>query len=238
MAYSANRSKVTVVVAAKGWEHSCWLGSFYPEDLPEDWRLAYYANAYPAVLVPVPDPLYPQASAAVWANEVRASFRFFLEVVPRSPSADDHLYAAAAMAESLGSQLGGIVVDLAAVADNGRTLPIDGLVRLGRRFPLGLVGGGASLRDSLARRLPNAPSPVKVWMPLREGWVADARADLTIGILDCGRLGGLRQLRESIERFAASAEGAAEAYLFLHAASFEPHWLDDARTIVQMLGLD
>lgn len=39
-------------VGACNWQHSSWLGSFYPEDLPEEWRLSYYANEFHTVLVP------------------------------------------------------------------------------------------------------------------------------------------------------------------------------------------
>jgi hypothetical protein len=36
-------------IAAYGWDHAGWAGGYYPADLPEEWRLAYYANAFPAV---------------------------------------------------------------------------------------------------------------------------------------------------------------------------------------------
>jgi len=40
-------------VGACNWQHNAWSGSFYPEDLPEEWRLTYYANEFHTVLVPV-----------------------------------------------------------------------------------------------------------------------------------------------------------------------------------------
>lgn len=41
-----------VVVGARGWLHGRWMESFYPEDIPEDWRLGFYANEFNTLLVP------------------------------------------------------------------------------------------------------------------------------------------------------------------------------------------
>jgi len=41
-----------VVVGARGWLHERWLESFYPEDIPEEWRLGFYANEFNTLLVP------------------------------------------------------------------------------------------------------------------------------------------------------------------------------------------
>ncbi len=40
------------MVGAFGWNQAGWLESFYPEDMPEDWRLDYYSQFFKAVLVP------------------------------------------------------------------------------------------------------------------------------------------------------------------------------------------
>ena len=45
-----------LLIGAAGWENENWVGGFYPEDLPEDWRFGYYTNRLRSVLVP----------AAVW----------------------------------------------------------------------------------------------------------------------------------------------------------------------------
>jgi len=38
-----------LVVGARGWEHAQWLETYYPDDLPEDWQLDYYANEFGCV---------------------------------------------------------------------------------------------------------------------------------------------------------------------------------------------
>jgi hypothetical protein len=71
----------TLLLGARGWEHTSWDVDFYPEDLPEEWRLGYYANEFQAVMVPVlrwtesgPEEL------GQWREEVPQGFRFYFEV--------------------------------------------------------------------------------------------------------------------------------------------------------------
>jgi len=35
-----------------GWDFPAWEQGFYPDDIPDDWRLAYYANEFSAVVLP------------------------------------------------------------------------------------------------------------------------------------------------------------------------------------------
>jgi hypothetical protein len=91
-------------VAPLGWTELADAGSFYPADLPDDWRLTYYANAFSAVLVP--HDLWsvaPTAALAGWRDDVHAGFRFFLE------SADDPQDASAAVRAALGGTLEALV---------------------------------------------------------------------------------------------------------------------------------
>lgn len=40
-----------VVVGSKGWLHDEWMLSFYPEDIPKEWCLGFYANEFNTLLV-------------------------------------------------------------------------------------------------------------------------------------------------------------------------------------------
>lgn len=45
-----------ILTGSAGWKHSLWGNEvFYPEDLPTDWYLSFYANEFPIVLVPNKD---------------------------------------------------------------------------------------------------------------------------------------------------------------------------------------
>lgn len=71
-----------------GWEHANWNGGFYPDDLPEDWRLSFYNTQFRCVYLPYP--VWYQASDAVvasWLSETQEDFHFVLGL-PEKPSED------------------------------------------------------------------------------------------------------------------------------------------------------
>lgn len=69
-----------ILIGARGWDDA---GEFYPDNLPEDWRLSFYANNLRAVLVPAET--WKRADAAqarAWLEDTYEEFRFVLEVPP------------------------------------------------------------------------------------------------------------------------------------------------------------
>ena len=38
-------------IGTLGWQHSNWVGGFYPDDMPEEWQLDFFSNQYQALLV-------------------------------------------------------------------------------------------------------------------------------------------------------------------------------------------
>ncbi len=70
----------SIAVAAYGWQGAAWDG-FYPEDIPAEWRLDYYANEFFAVVVPWE--AWRQADDEElldWQEQVSDDFRFFWEL--------------------------------------------------------------------------------------------------------------------------------------------------------------
>lgn len=104
-----------VYLGAVDWRHADWLGSFYPEGLPEDWMLAYYNTQFRAVFIPFQTWCGQSAEdLARWVEDTQPAFRFVLEapgpgygVCPVSP-------------ELLGARLG-----LLAARDDPRLLWFD-----------------------------------------------------------------------------------------------------------------
>lgn len=69
-----------VPVGAMNWDRPDWRGSFYPEDLPEDWLLSYYNTQFQAVYLPAV--AWQAASAASWErwlDDTLEAFCFVLE---------------------------------------------------------------------------------------------------------------------------------------------------------------
>jgi hypothetical protein len=69
-----------VFLGVADWERPDWQAAFYPEELPEEWRIAYYANQFLCVWIgrEVWSRLAP-AEAERWLAETPDYFRFVLE---------------------------------------------------------------------------------------------------------------------------------------------------------------
>jgi hypothetical protein len=66
---------------ARDWDHAAWPGDFYPQDLPQEWRLTYYANEFQGVLVPAERwQAADEATLHEWVDDVHESFRFYIEL--------------------------------------------------------------------------------------------------------------------------------------------------------------
>ena len=96
---------VTIVCGSLGWDHPSLLQSFYPEDLPEDWRLTYYANEFSAVLLPRACWVgVSLEQLRVWRDDVSESFRFFFLIDGQCPDVQLDL-----LRQGLGCCFGGVV---------------------------------------------------------------------------------------------------------------------------------
>lgn len=68
-------------VGAYGWSYDSWIGGFYPEDIPEEWQLDFYSNAYRVVLVPETVWLsWREDGLEDFLDAVEGDFSFFFEV--------------------------------------------------------------------------------------------------------------------------------------------------------------
>lgn len=69
----------TLMVGTCGWDRGEWVGSYYPEELPEDWRFGYYSNEYRAVLMTA-DHWKLEQPMADWIEDADEEFRMVLEL--------------------------------------------------------------------------------------------------------------------------------------------------------------
>jgi len=125
---SSQARRPRLLFGARGWECAAWNGVYYPDDLPAGWRLAYYANEFPAVLVPQARWLRAGAQRVRrWRDEVGALFRFYLELADAGQGE-----ALCECAFQLGRHFAGAVEQCGTFAV-GESLPLPGVL-LPRRF--------------------------------------------------------------------------------------------------------
>ena len=106
-------------VGTSGFSYDAWAGPFYPEDLPDKKRLAWYAERLPAVEINNTFYRMPKADVlAGWARAAPEEFRFVLKAPRRITHAKKdadptdavaHLFRTAA---TLGERLGPVLFQL------------------------------------------------------------------------------------------------------------------------------
>jgi hypothetical protein len=69
-----------VRLGAVDWRSPSWTGAFYPSDMPEEWRLAYYSSQFNCVFIDAGT--WRRASPSElsqWCDDVHSQFVFLLE---------------------------------------------------------------------------------------------------------------------------------------------------------------
>ncbi|KAA6186041.1 hypothetical protein F2Q65_06665 [Thiohalocapsa marina] len=126
----------------------CSLGApetFFPPDLPEDWRLTFYANAFSAAYLPAARWMSaPVQTLADWRTDVHARFRFYLQ---RPAPLDDQawLQAAAGAVAALAPGPAAFVTD--PEDDHGPGVLLDPASVAGHRYIGGVLRSPRALND-------------------------------------------------------------------------------------------
>lgn len=69
-----------VFLGALGWEWPEWAQRFYPEDMPEDWRLTFYNTQFNCVFLPASQWRgVSEGTLEQWAEDTHEQFLFLLE---------------------------------------------------------------------------------------------------------------------------------------------------------------
>ena len=80
--------QITFTIGARGLQHKGWQGSFYPDDMPEEWRLEFYAHEFHSLLLPTTE--FPDAATwQEWRDIPDERFNLFIELPEGCP--DDML---------------------------------------------------------------------------------------------------------------------------------------------------
>ncbi len=78
-------TKDRIETGSLGWTHAAWDNDYYPEDLPEDWRLDYYSHHFQFVLMQTDEWLHvSQGDIQQWLEDVNETFTFFLAIRPEA----------------------------------------------------------------------------------------------------------------------------------------------------------
>ncbi len=200
---------------AAGWQYPSWSEDFYPEELPPEWRLAFYANEFRFTLVPWH--AWSDASDATlaqWSEDIEQPFRFFLQLPL------DHLDRVNSVPESLLQVTEGLVI----TNSEALTAITDTLRSLAARFTLHLdipVSGTMDYPDNI----------LPCWHDTRPG---TGVCQLSI-ISDPTLASDLRALREHIENFMSLQPHNSTQFLVFDYETLSVETLRNAMTIASLL---
>lgn len=104
-------------VGAWGWKHVSWEQDvFYPDDLPADWRLAYYSNEFDLVVIPAS--YWDETEEENWLDDVEDDFVFFIDW-PVTGS-EEIINRCRTFIDQAGRQIGSILLDNQLLSDQSQ----------------------------------------------------------------------------------------------------------------------
>lgn len=220
-----------LMVGTNGWNHSQWVGDYYTDDLPDDWRFAYYSNDYRSVLVPA-DHISSNAAVSEWAEDCDEAFRFVVEIPKNCLLNEDEtlLQSFLQRIASLRSHLAGFYLSLDKINNNEVALLQTRVGLLQQHGPLCIdCDHNAMGSDQLNQLVANHDIGL-CWHPASSKLPTEGGA-LMLMLSDEDGAKAQRHLIEALEKWMQQSHGLAG--LFLHT----PAAASQARIIAEMLGV-
>lgn len=202
-------------IGAAGWQYPSWSENFYDEELPPEWRLAFYSNEFRFCMVLWSE--WGSASLEIleqWADDIDQPFRFFLQLPL------DQLEHTNKLPETLQQHIEGLVIS----SDNELTRIPDTLQTLAQHYTLHLDMPVAAEVD--------CPDNI---LPCWRNKQPDTHDSQIAIIRDPELAGNLRHLREVIENFLPRQPLNATQYLVFDYSTLSIETLRNAMTIASML---
>ncbi len=173
-----------------GWDPSPGDADFYPDDLPEDWRLTYFANALGAVVLDADVREHADAECiAQWCRDVPASFRFYLRLDTCTADAS----VSAEVRARLGERFGGWIL----CSDQGHAGDLYGHAYVQLESVSAAAGSRASaLACTVPAGLDTDLRAARRWL---EGLAAGARGRPALALLGGARFEDVRRWQSLVE---------------------------------------
>lgn len=221
-----------ILIGTRGWDHDEWVGDYYPEELPDDWRLCYYSNQYRAVLVPAPAWAVVDAGVVeAWMEDSDPEFRFVLEPPPEVARAPESWRAFLDLIGPLGPRTAGLFWSPPpSVAGDGSAL-VAILERLRTALPVcvDLPGGVATAEQ---RRILETLACSLCWRP-QQVPAPDTGGDFLLALTGEADAGRQRALLEALDAWG----GDHAVAVLIFEGRQAPERARQARVLAELLGL-
>lgn len=222
-----------LMVGTIGWNHNDWVDDYYPDNLPEDWRFAYYSNDHRSVLVPADHfQTYNKDARSKWVEDCDGAFRFVVEI-PATCLVD----AGVALLQeflngisSLHSRLGGFYLPLGEVTNQGFAKLQARIELLQEHGPLCIDFERESEASELLKQLMLDNNIGLCWHPGGDD-KPSAGGALMLVLSDEENPRAQRHIIEALEEWMQQSHGLSGLFLKTSAAASQ------ARIIAEMLGV-
>lgn len=222
------KSKLEIRVGARGWQYSDWIGEFYPEDLPEDWRFSFYSNDFHTILVPYDSLVGCEVNDwCEWVEDTQKDFYFYVEISETALWDGVKPYL-----EALGEQLKGVVIVIEQLKD------VDALASLINHLksiaPVCIKKSSDDVSDSDMQTLQACHEVNECWDGKSETplWGFNEAAILLRDVSEQNTPDKLRQIIETGMEYAGKSDAIA---LFFTGTSPKMSDMRTARTITDLL---
>ena len=206
-----------LLIGAKGWDHHEWENTFYPDDLPKDWRLTYYANEFRAVLVPQDTWLaIEQNEINQWFEETGEQFIFFFEVGSKKVTQEtlsEYQKKLAALLNALQgfeNRVGGILVKV--VEPDQESAVLTAISNVLNRFSIAV--DFVATVPAIARRKMLAQWQANACWHGAESLNDTSTGKLALGMVDSQQIKSMRQLKTVLVEFIHYASQKPACALF------------------------
>lgn len=220
-----------LLIGTAGWDNEKWIGGFYPQDLPEDWRFGYYTNRFRSVLVPATSWSASDTEPLVdtMQEDLYPEFRMVLEwQLPErgdlAAQAEEFLQKSRAVDENVDAYL-------VRVAGSANDAAMRAIKLLQERHPVCLCGGNAQIDEGYSR----LDGVSQCWRTDSEEQPL-ARGQFLVALSGNTDPRGIREIIEKIDAWPeglSSVQGAA--LFFINDKSADTAL--QARTISELMGV-
>lgn len=224
-----------LMVGTVGWDYSEWAGTYYPDDMPEDWRFGYYSNDFRSVLVPGDHfPGGDLPAVGDWLEDCDASFRFVVEIpaTALAEPAPDRLTEFMDCLGGLDQRTAGYYLNLTQVEASPTQL-VTWLEPVTRRGPLCVNARPADIDNAEFSQLLSRLDVGLCWSPDVSSAPA-AGGRLMLALTETQDPKQQRHIVEALERWAQASQGTAGVFFGGVNAT---NAATQTRIIAEMLGI-
>lgn len=219
-------ARAQCISSTVGFENSLWNARYYPENCPEEWRLAYFMNDFRVVYLPCADWFESGPQIAMIADELDETFELVIEWPPFTHGQD--IEATLSRLAPLAQNISCIVLNV----DGASGAELDAAYQaIAKRYATNFY---SKTMDTQAQEvLAQQYETGFVWLPERtRTWILPVRYQVV-----CLPSQSLREMKSLLDQLRPTIEHNTRVRLFFEPAEQSASRALEVRTLTELMGL-